>query len=360
MPFFLQSMSTSKHEQDAARGGYYPRLDLTTDIGREKLQQPDSPTTSLNRRGAALTLNQMIYDGFATRDEVARLAYAKLVRYYEVLDASESTALEEAARAYLDVLRYRELFTLTQDNLAQHDQVFKQIQERVEAGVGRRVDLEQAGGRLALAQSNMLTETSNLHDVSARFLRIVGELPPDEMLAPELLKQGIPSSIEETLKLGYQDSPAFNAAIENVRAAQADARGRQASFQPRVDLRASQDIAYNDSGLAGRSDNQVIELVLNYNLFKGGADRAQLANTPNGWRSRRRCATRPAATSARTSPSHSATFTTCRDSWAFWISISCRSKKPVSPIASNSTSDSAPCSTCWIPKTSTSRHGALM
>jgi adhesin transport system outer membrane protein len=266
---------SSKHEQDAARGGYYPRLDLTTDIGREKLQQPDSPTTSLNRRGAALTLNQMIYDGFATRDEVARLAYAKLVRYYEVLDASESTALD-AARAYLDVLRYRELFTLTQDNLAQHDQVFKQIQERVEAGVGRRVDLEQAGGRLALAQSNMLTETSNLHDVSARFLRIVGELPPDEMLAPELLKQGIPSSIEETLKRGYQDSPAFNAAIENVRAAQADARGRQANFQPRVDLRASQDVAYNDSGLAGRSDNQVIELVLNYNLFKGGADRAQL------------------------------------------------------------------------------------
>lgn len=360
MPFFLQSMSTSKHEQDAARGGYYPRLDLTTDIGREKLQQPDSPTTSLNRRGAALTLNQMIYDGFATRDEVARLAYAKLVRYYEVLDASESTALEEAARAYLDVLRYRELFTLTQDNLAQHDQVFKQIQERVEAGVGRRVDLEQAGGRLALAQSNMLTETSNLHDVSARFLRIVGELPPDEMLAPELLKQGIPSSIEETLKLGYQDSPAFNAAIENVRAAQADARGRQANFQPRVDLRASQDVAYNDSGLAGRSDNQVIELVLNYNLFKGGADRAQLANTPNGWRSRRSCATRPAATSARTCPSRSTTFTTCRASWAFWISISCRSKKPVSPIASNSTSDSAPCSTCWIPKTSTSRHGALM
>lgn len=266
---------SSKHEQDVARGGYYPRLDLTTGVGREKLQEPDAPTTSLNRRGAALTLNQMIYDGFATRDEVARLAYAKLVRYYEVLDASESTALE-AARAYLDALRYRELFTLTQDNLAQHDQVFKLIQERVEAGVGRRVDLEQAGGRLALAQSNMLTETSNLHDVSARFLRIVGELPPDEMLAPALLTQGIPSSIEETLKRGYQGSPAFNAAIENVRAAQADARGRQANFQPRVDLRASQDVAYNDSGLAGRSDNQVIELVLNYNLFKGGADQAQV------------------------------------------------------------------------------------
>ncbi|MBW8328280.1 MAG: TolC family outer membrane protein [Thiobacillus sp.] len=264
---------SSQYEQDVARGGYFPRVDLTTGIGRENLTQPNQPTTNYTRRGTALSLNQMIYDGFATRDEVARLAYAKLVRYYEVLDISESIALD-AARAYLDVLRYRELSALAQENFAQHDQVFSQIQQRVQAGVGRRVDLEQAGGRLALSQSNMLTEASNLHDVSARYQRIVGELPPGDMIAPGLLKQGIPPNVEEALKLAYQGSPAFNAAIENVRSAQADARGRQANFQPRIDLRASKDVAFNDNGIAGRRDDEVIELVLNYNLFKGGSDRA--------------------------------------------------------------------------------------
>jgi adhesin transport system outer membrane protein len=215
----------------------------------------------------------MLYDGFATRDEVARLAYGKLVRYYEVLDSSESTALE-AARTYLDVLRYRELSTLAQENFAEHDQVFKQIQQRVQAGVGRRVDLEQAGGRLALAQSNMLTEASNLHDVSARYQRIVGEIPPGRMIAPALLKQGIPPGVEEALRLAYQGSPAFNAAIENVRAAQAEASGRRSNFQPRIDLLASKGISYNQDGIEGRKDDQIIELVLNYNLFKGGSDRA--------------------------------------------------------------------------------------
>lgn len=263
----------SQHEQDVARGGYLPRLDLNAGIGKERLSPPTQPTTDLTRRGAALTLNQMLYDGFATRDEVARLAYAKLVRYYEVLDASESTALE-AARAYLDVLRYRELSLLAQENFAEHEQVFSQIQQRVQAGVGRRVDLEQAGGRLALAQSNMLTEASNLHDVSARYQRIVGELPPGDMLAPGLLKQGIPPGIEDALKLAYQGSPAFNAAIENVRAAQAEANGRQANFQPRVDLRASQNLAYDQDGIEGRQHDQIVELVLNFNLFKGGSDRA--------------------------------------------------------------------------------------
>ena len=263
----------SLYEQGVARAGYFPRVDLNTGVGRERLTLPHQPTQDYTRRGAILSLTQMLFDGFATRDEVARLGYTKLSRYYEVLDMSESTALE-ASRAYLDVLRYRELSRLAQENLAQHDQLFKQIEQRVLAGVGRRVDFEQAGGRLALAQSNILTEASNLHDVSARYQRVVGTLPPGEMIAPALLKQGIPPNVEEALKLAYQGNPAFNAAIESIRAAQADAHARQANFMPRVDLRARTEVGYNDNGIIGRRDTDVVEVVLNYNLFRGGADQA--------------------------------------------------------------------------------------
>lgn len=269
------TFQASLYEQEVARGGYFPRVDLTGGVGRESITDTNSATSKFNRRNAVLSLTQMLFDGFATRNEVARLGFTKLGRYYEVLDASETTALD-ATRAYLDVMRYRELARLAQENFAQHDQLFGQIQERVKAGVGRRVDFEQAGGRLALAQSNMLTEASNLHDVSARYQRIVGTLPPGEMIAPELLKQGIPPSVEEALRLAFQGSPGFNAAIENVRAAQAEAHGRQANFMPRVDLRARKDVAYNEQGITGRSDDQVVELVLNYNLFKGGSDVALL------------------------------------------------------------------------------------
>jgi adhesin transport system outer membrane protein len=266
---------SSQYEEDAARGGYFPQLDLSSNFGREKLTLPGQATTDLTRRGAALTLSQMLYDGFATRDEVARLAHAKRVRYYELLDTSEQTSLE-AARAYFDVLRQRELSRLAQENFAMHQQVFGQIQQRVQAGVGRRVDLEQAGGRMALAHSNMLIEASNLHDVSARYLRVVGELPPGEMIAPELLKQGIPPNVQDALRLAFQGNAAFNAAIENVRSAQADARGRESAFHPRVDLRASKDVSFNVDGVNGRRDDQTVEVVLNYNLFRGGSDRARV------------------------------------------------------------------------------------
>ena len=98
------------------------------------------------------------------------------------MEATEQTVLE-AARAHYDVQRFRRLVQLAEDNYVQHRYAFLQIQSRVKAGVGRGVDLEQAGARLALAESNLATEQANLHDVTVRYQRIVGELPPAKLPA---------------------------------------------------------------------------------------------------------------------------------------------------------------------------------
>ena len=181
-----RAFNGSVAQQDAARGGYFPRLDITASTGREHLSQPNQPDVSFNRQGASANLSQMLFDGFATRNEVRRQGYNKLVRYFELLDTSETAALE-AARAYYDVLRYRKLIKLAEENYSQHKNLFDLMEQRAKVGVGRRVDLEQAGGRLALAESNLLTEISNLHDVSARYQRVVGELPPADMQDPQFI-----------------------------------------------------------------------------------------------------------------------------------------------------------------------------
>ncbi len=263
---------SSTDEQDVAQGGFFPRVDLSTGTGWERWSQDNRANEDFTRSNVTLSLSQMVYDGFATRNEVNRLGYAKLVRYYEVLNASEQVGLE-AMRAYLDVLRYRELRTLATDNYSQHQNVFSKIQERVKAGVGRQVDWEQAAGRLALSEANQVTENSNLYDVSNRYLRIVGTTPP--LLAPhDILRDGIPANLQETLELGFQESPAFNAAVENVRAAEAAVAVRKAAFHPRVDLQARQVFSEGMDALDGRRDETVAEVVLRYNIFAGGSDQA--------------------------------------------------------------------------------------
>jgi adhesin transport system outer membrane protein len=265
------------NETTAARGGYLPRVDMTVDRGRERGQSQINNYTS-NTENITFTLTQMLYDGFATRNEVGRLNNAQLARYYELLDASETAALE-AVRVFYDVTRHRKLFELTEDNYVRHRTAFEQIKLKVEAGVGRRVDLEQAGGRLALSESNLTVDNANVHDVSARFQRVIGELPPanlrKSLSQDKLAKQILPNAAAAVLSVAVDYHPAILAAVENVRSARYDLHGRWAKYQPTVNLSIAQTHSKNLAGVDGATGNATAKVTLNWNLFSGGSDSAR-------------------------------------------------------------------------------------
>ena len=266
-------------ERDVARGGYFPQLDLNAASGRESRESPLAPPGgygSYSFNSTQLSLTQMLFDGMFTGNEVKRLGYAKLTRYYELSEATETAALE-AVRAYADVLRYRELVDAATQNYAEHKQVTAHVEERAAGGVGRGVDVEQANGRLALSESNLLTELTNLHDVSARYLRVVGEKPPANLpTLPDPFKLGtLPASTEVLMRDGLQGSPTLNAAVENVRAYKTAIATRKSSYMPRIDVRAYASNENNTGGISGNTRVNGVEVVLNYNLFRGGADVAR-------------------------------------------------------------------------------------
>ena len=264
------------NERDVASGGYFPQIDQRAGTGRESRTTPLTNYGRYGFGGTSLTLNQMLFDGLFTPNEVKRLGYARLTRYYELSEISETTALE-AVRAYADVVRYRELVEAATQNYVVHKQITGQVEERANAGVGRRVDVEQGTGRLALAESNLLIELTNLHDVSARYLRIIGEKPPAVLpRLPAKFQLGtMPASTEVLMREGLPNSPTINAALENVRAQKTAIDTRKSAYLPRLDLRLYDNRDRNLLGLSGPTRVNGVELVLNYNLFRGGADRAR-------------------------------------------------------------------------------------
>ena len=247
-------------ERDAATGAYRPQVDLTAGLGVEARSTPGSDSSSYGVNGQKMTLVQMLFDGGLTDSEVKRLGYDLLTRYYELAEVSEAVALE-AVRAYADVVRYRELVQAASDNYVIHKQSASLVQERAKAGVGRGVDLEQATGRLALAESNLLTELANLHDVSARFQRIVGEVPAGRLPAlPDGFKLApLPLSTNDLYREGLQGSPTINAALERVRSARQAVESRKSAFQPKLDVRGS---LSRDGNLGGVSGSTVVSNLL--------------------------------------------------------------------------------------------------
>lgn len=263
----------ANEEIAAAQGGYLPRVDVSAYAGHEWRQYPTTGNTSFNQPGAMIELRQMLFDGFATRSAVRQASYASQTRYYELLAASDSVA-QETAKAYLDVLRYRKLTDLARDNWAIHKELYDQIEEKAKAGVGRRVDMEQAAGRLALAEANWVTEASNLHDVSARYERLTGTLPPADLGSVPALQGSLPKE-GETLTRALNQNPSFLAAIANIRASRALQDAQKSANYPTFELRAARSLNRNEDGVHGNYHRGVVQLVMNYNLYKGGSDMAR-------------------------------------------------------------------------------------
>ncbi|WP_177197844.1 TolC family outer membrane protein [Halopseudomonas formosensis] len=273
----LDAFHASTEDRREVFGGYLPSIDLSASVGQANRQFDNR--SDYSRNYAEISLTQMLFDGFRVRNALAKADHTSRVRYYELLDEAETKALE-ASEAYLSVQRHRELVKLAQDNLANHQRVYEHVGQRAERGVSNRADLQQIEGRLSLARSNLMTEVANLQSVTARYQRLVGQLPAEQLQPYEVPAARIPAELGQVLRNVYANNPALYAAFENTEVAQAALRETKANRYPTLELGMRHGTYKNNNSFDNRTDpssygdESIIELRARYNLYRGGSDRA--------------------------------------------------------------------------------------
>lgn len=279
----FQDFQSSMEGQNVAQGGLLPEVNAEGWIGKEWRGSTSlSRSHDWTRKGYTLQLRQLIFDGNSTLNTVRQLGLEKLSTYYDLVSTIDSVAMEAAA-AHIDVQRYREMESLARENYQMHLNTLGQVRERSESGVGRGVDLEQAMGRQALAQSNLMTESGNLNDVLQRYRRIVGQAAPAVLVDAPVLDSKLPSNPEN-----FDNSLLANPSILSKQALlQAADKGvdvARGNFSPTLELRASTGRDRNerpneDTGRHHTAQASNVQLVASYNLYRGGADSARVRQT---------------------------------------------------------------------------------
>tara|TARA_R110001599_G_scaffold22455_1_gene82757 strand:+ start:293 stop:1612 length:1320 start_codon:yes stop_codon:yes gene_type:complete len=269
-------------EIDQAQAGYFPTIDLGLGTGWESTDNPASRNRGdgeihLNRDEASLNLRQMLYDGSLTKNEVERQKARTDSRAHSVYSVAENTALE-ATEAYLNVLRRQKLVELAQTNLESHLRTHDQITLRSERGVGRRADMDQSLGRLALAETNLMAEQSNLRDAETNYLRVVGEAP-SSLSPPPSPEPLLPLTVEDAVNIAIQNHPTLRSAQADVASANAQHDVTRAAFLPRVDFELGTRNDHDIDGVRGTDKDVTAMFRLRYNLLNGGKDKARREET---------------------------------------------------------------------------------
>lgn len=266
---------------DAAKGGYYPKIDFLYGEGRERSQNTSTDFItggyrSLHRKQEGIVLNQMLWDGLGVKSEVDRRIAISESSAHRTYATSEEIALQ-AIEAYLDVLKNRELVGYAKENLAAHTKTFDQVKLRSDKGVGRRADLDQIDARTALAISNLQASESSLRDAEIAYLKVVGKAPVN--LTTPAVPQNVPPSVDEAVKVGLANHPTLKSAHADVDAAQAQREIARSFISPRLEFEASYSNNRNIDGVEGPNRDRMLMLWLKWNIFRGGFDYHRLGET---------------------------------------------------------------------------------
>ncbi|HLT99966.1 MAG TPA: TolC family outer membrane protein [Burkholderiaceae bacterium] len=275
----FHDFQSTLHGQAVTRAGLLPEVTVQGWTGREwRAGTADQRAADWSRHGYIVELRQLLFDGFSTLNTVKQEGFEKLSAYYELLATVDSLAME-AAYAHLDVVRYRRMEGLARDNFDVHQTILEQLRERQASGVGRGVDLEQANGRLALAQTNLMTETGNLNDVSQRYRRLMGEAPAAILLDAPDVAHLLPEAPTDFVA-SVRRNPSLLSKQALVQAAGLGVSAARGRHSPTLELRASTGKDRAQPGTPYRdAQSSNVQLVLSYNLFRGGADQARIRQT---------------------------------------------------------------------------------
>src|SRR5690606_23260346 len=210
-----------------AKSGYRPVLRGTSSWNRTR-QAAGGISVGITTGSFGVEISQTLFDGFQTRNNV-RAAEARVRAAQESLRNTEQNTLFDAAAAYMDVIRDREIAALRERNLAFLNEQVRAANSRLEVGEGTRTDVAQARASQQSAIAQLSFARAQVLASSATYKQVVGEAPGALQPGSPLTKL-LPPSVEASFAVALREHPAIIASEHLIDAAGFAVKSAEARF----------------------------------------------------------------------------------------------------------------------------------
>lgn len=280
-----KTVEAADYSIDAARSGYFPKLTISGDRGREQIsttsyqavnnridsssvrQRPQE--SDLHREKFLAVIEQNLFSGGRTSAMVG-IAELDFAAQENAFRSTMQNTLLEALTAYMQIGRYKTLIAIAKRNEETTQKQLRLEDARVQRGGGIAVDVLQAKTRLQIAKERLVFQEQGLRDAIAQYRQVFGHEPDLAQIQDvDILSGHLPASLEEAIETSYQMSPALKEAVLLSQKAMKQIRLEQAGFLPSIDLVGLSGNDKNVNALAKRDERSVL-LKMNWNLFSGG------------------------------------------------------------------------------------------
>lgn len=272
----------SVRDRRAAASGFLPQVTVSGGIGEENtdFRAGREIDEDLTREEFNLTVSQLLFDGWRTRGDVDRLDKEAEADRLALISEANNIALEVTS-AYLKVVRDTAEVKLAEDNVEDHRETLRDIEDRLSRGYSSEADYAQIRSRLAAAINSLIASQNNLQDAQAEFFTLVGVFP-ENLIEPRPYTGNLPATLDDTLEVARGQHPQILSAIADMQAAQQEIRSRKGDYFPEVFLEVSANRNEDIQGIEGKEEDERIMLRFEHELYDGG--RRKNRTESSSWR----------------------------------------------------------------------------
>lgn len=266
-------------ERRQAQGLFLPRVDIEGSAGVRRLENTTRRTlgiadNELYPLEASISGEWTVLDFGRRRGELLRQAARVDGASMRVVERSEFVALQ-IARQYLDVLLQQRVLAASQDNTAFHQSLVNDLGQGVDQGSISIADRQQAEERMQAAIVRQEEAQQDLNNAVITLRRLTG-LDISQVTVPPNLASAMAPSVEEAVGLARTDHPLVREAMADVDSANAAADSAEGDLYPTVGLEVQGRIGDDIDGFRGETNDVLGRVVMRWNVFDGGINRAKL------------------------------------------------------------------------------------
>lgn len=219
---------------------------------------------------AQATVTQPLYTGGRTQANVNR-ANNQVFAQRAALIAQEESSLSDTVNAYVGVIEAQELLALNINNEQVLEKQLEATNDRFRVGEITKTDVAQAQAALSQATAQRETAEGNLQTARATFQRVVGYLPPGNLIEPQPLALPVHTA-QQAATIAAENNPTVIQALFNDAAAKDAVDVAFAALLPQVSLQGQIFEQRNASLRSSELNGYQILAQVSVPIYQGGAE----------------------------------------------------------------------------------------
>lgn len=274
-----QNKEAIEFERKQAQGQFLPRISVEGSAGIRRLENTTRRSLgiadeTLYPLEANILGEQTVFDSGARSAELKRQAARTDGAALRVEERAEYVALN-VARQYLDFLLQERIVAASDDNVTFHEKLASDLREGVAKGSISIADQQQAEERLQAARVRRTEAQQDLANAAIAFRTLTG-LSLEKGAMPDSPRAKLPPTLAEAIEQARGRNPRVREAMADIDASYAMVDKARADLGPTVSLEGRGRIGEDIDGFRGNTNDLQGRVILRWNLFNGGINRAKV------------------------------------------------------------------------------------